>query len=228
MSTPPAADDIAGIQYLYGTRTPNNNPVGNVPAKPVTTNFITYSGDFNGDGKQDILWRNSQTGEVDIWFMNGPSVISKNYVATVGLDWKIAGIGDFNGDGTSDILWQNIVDGSFVIWIMQGTSYSGYAFPAQGNEWSITAVADLYHTGRASIVWRNVVTGDIIAWQGDAQLNFSGSYIGSAGLDWKIVGAADIFGNGSPALIWRSQTNGQVIAWLLNGTQANLGNIDLS
>jgi hypothetical protein len=55
----PAADDIAGIQYLYGTRTPNNNPVGNVPAKPVITNFITYSGDFNGDGKQDILWRNT-------------------------------------------------------------------------------------------------------------------------------------------------------------------------
>src|ERR1700730_15482143 len=35
------------------------------------TPFISYSGDFNGDGKQDILWRNVETGEVDIWYMDG-------------------------------------------------------------------------------------------------------------------------------------------------------------
>ena len=29
------------------------------------------TGDYNGDGKVDILWRNGQTGEVDFWFMVG-------------------------------------------------------------------------------------------------------------------------------------------------------------
>jgi hypothetical protein len=57
--------------------------------------------------------------------MNGPSVISKNYLATVGLDWKIAGIGDCNGDGTSDILWQNSWDGTVVAWLMNGFAESG-------------------------------------------------------------------------------------------------------
>ncbi|MBV9131001.1 MAG: hypothetical protein JO298_11505, partial [Verrucomicrobia bacterium] len=38
--------------------TPNPSPVpGSVPSA-----FLSYSGDFNGDGKQDILWRNTQTG----------------------------------------------------------------------------------------------------------------------------------------------------------------------
>ncbi|NJL09937.1 MAG: hypothetical protein HC908_06420, partial [Calothrix sp. SM1_7_51] len=27
--------------------------------------------DFNGDGKDDILWRNSRTGENAVWFMDG-------------------------------------------------------------------------------------------------------------------------------------------------------------
>jgi len=28
-------------------------------------------GDFNGDGRADILWRNSSTGENYVWLMNG-------------------------------------------------------------------------------------------------------------------------------------------------------------
>src|SRR5260370_3988064 len=56
---------------------------------PFSSTFLSFSGDFNGDGKQDILWRNTQTGEVDIWFMSGASVISKASVGVVGLDWKV-------------------------------------------------------------------------------------------------------------------------------------------
>ena len=184
---------------------------------PFSSSFLSYSGDFNGDGKQDILWRNTQTGEVDIWFMNGASVISKAYVATVGPDWEVVGTADFNGDGQSDILWRNTVDGSFVIWIMHGSSHWDYEFPSQGNQWSISGVADLDHSGFADILWRNVVSGDLVAWKSAAGLNFSSSYIGTAGLDWNLAGAADLLGNGQSALIWRNQNSGEVVAWQLSG-----------
>jgi FG-GAP-like repeat len=71
--------------------------------------FISYSGDFNGDGKQDILWRNSQTGEVRIWYMDGTTISADDYVDTVSLDWKIVAIADFNGEGFSDILWKHVI-----------------------------------------------------------------------------------------------------------------------
>jgi FG-GAP repeat len=32
---------------------------------------IVGVGDINGDGKADIVWYNSQTGETQIWFMDG-------------------------------------------------------------------------------------------------------------------------------------------------------------
>jgi len=32
--------------------------------------------DFNGDGKSDILWRNSTTGENAVYFMNGAAISS--------------------------------------------------------------------------------------------------------------------------------------------------------
>ena len=47
------SDDIAGAQFLYGA--PGSNLP--IPTSPIILPFISYSGDFNADGKQDILWR---------------------------------------------------------------------------------------------------------------------------------------------------------------------------
>jgi hypothetical protein len=68
---------------------------------------IAGIGDFNGDGKADILWRNSTTGQVYIWLMNGTTIDEQREPRQpVSSDWSIAGVGDFDGDGKSDILWQ--------------------------------------------------------------------------------------------------------------------------
>jgi FG-GAP repeat len=52
---------------------------------------IALTGDFNGDGKTDILWRDSSTGTVVIWFMNGVQVASTASLGAVGTDWTIQG-----------------------------------------------------------------------------------------------------------------------------------------
>ena len=87
---------------------------------PVTPHPLTK--DFNGDGKSDILWRNSTSGEVDIWHMNGTTLASGGAVATLPAAWQIQGTGDFNGDGKSDILWRNTTRVNVDIWHMNGTT----------------------------------------------------------------------------------------------------------
>src|SRR5208282_1329720 len=69
---------------------------------------IVGTGDFNGDGKSDILWRDT-SGDVAIWEMNGTTILNPTatYVATVPTTWSIVGTGDFNGDGKADILWRD-------------------------------------------------------------------------------------------------------------------------
>ncbi|MFH0998258.1 MAG: hypothetical protein V1844_22560 [Pseudomonadota bacterium] len=45
--------------------------------------------DFNGDGKPDILWRNTSTGENCIWYMNGATRTGGDYLLKVAdLNWK--------------------------------------------------------------------------------------------------------------------------------------------
>ena len=43
-------------------------------------------GDFNGDGKADILWRHS-SGLVYIWLLDGTSIIGSGSPSSVGSDW---------------------------------------------------------------------------------------------------------------------------------------------
>jgi len=54
---------------------------------------IAAAADFDGDGKTDLVWQNTTTGERSIWLMNG-SVWGGSYtlLPTVPTQWSIAGV----------------------------------------------------------------------------------------------------------------------------------------
>ena len=61
-----------------------------------TALHIVATGDFNGDGKTDIVWENTSTGKRVIWFMNGTTFSSSFNLGIVSPDWRIAAVADFN------------------------------------------------------------------------------------------------------------------------------------
>ena len=83
------------------------------------------TGDFNGDGKSDILFQNTSTGQVSIWEMDGNTRTGGGPVSNLGPSWKAVGTGDFNGDGDSDILFQNTSTGQVSVWEMDGNTRIG-------------------------------------------------------------------------------------------------------
>ena len=96
------------------------------------------TGDYNGDGRSDILWRNDN-GEIGVW--NATTTGSFAYDPTTasarGTDWKVVGNGDFNGNGIADILWRND-NGTLNEWLTRSSGFApaGPSY-AVGNDWQV-------------------------------------------------------------------------------------------
>ncbi len=161
--------------YMNGATT--NGGVVIVPAGVVALDWeIIGTGNFHGDGNEDILWRNTSTGEVYIWQMNGTTITSMGSPGTVDLGWEIKGIGDFHGDGNADILWRNTSTGQLYIWQMNGTTIASLGSPGTVDlGWEIKGIGDFNGDGNADILWRNTLTGEVYIWQ------MNGTTIASSG-----------------------------------------------
>jgi hypothetical protein len=81
---------------------------------------VVGTGDFNGDGMWDILWKDSASGNYAIWLMNGLAVGPTGGLGNPGGNWQVIDTGDYDGDGRSDILWKDTNSNVYVIWFMNG------------------------------------------------------------------------------------------------------------
>lgn len=110
------------------------------------------SGDFNGDGTDDVLWRDAG-GVTQVWLMNSAQVVSQ-HGGGYASNWQFRAIGDFNGDRYDDILWQNPVSGDLVIWNMGagGVVVSATAEPSSGNAFPA-------HLGDDTLLFETHATG---------------------------------------------------------------------
>ena len=124
-------DDGLQIDFMNGTSVASQAAL----AGPGLTWHVVGSGDFNADGKADILFQNID-GTPQIWTMNGSTVTSTT-LSDPGIAWNAVGTGDFNGDGKSDIVFQN-ANGTPMIWEMNGLNVGGDerdAFADPGAQW---------------------------------------------------------------------------------------------
>src|SRR6185295_11049433 len=119
-------------------------------------------GDFDRDGRSDILWRNAMTGENYIYFMNGRTIVNEGFTRTVADPaWSVAGVGDFDGDGRADIFWRNSLTGQNYFYLMDGRAIAGEGFiRSVPVAWQVKGLGDFNQDNRMDIVWRNPMTGE--------------------------------------------------------------------
>jgi hypothetical protein len=128
---------------------------------------IQALGDFTGDGKIDILWRN--TGDVVVlWEMNGTqlSTAKSGILPSIGSSFKVKGVGDFNGDGVQDIVWRDQAGNANRIWTFgtDGKRTEVNLLAAANSQWEIGGVGDMNRDGTTDIVWRNNADNNVVIW----------------------------------------------------------------
>ncbi|MGX1243563.1 hypothetical protein RKD46_004667 [Streptomyces pseudovenezuelae] len=133
---------------------------------------LTSPGDVNGDGRPDLIARNSSTGAVYLY--KGTSAGKLSARVKLYDNWKtykkIVGVGDFNGDGRGDLLAQ---DRSNTLWRYDGNGTGGFKGRVKlvtnwGSSYNVIvgvgditgdAKADIISRDTSGVVWRNTGNG---------------------------------------------------------------------
>lgn len=132
-----ARERTTGYLWLY----PGNGSGGWLPRQRVGSDWNAFSaivapGDFNGDGRSDILARESATGY--LWLYPGNGAGRWLPRVRVGTSWNsmtaLMGPGDFNGDRTADLLAR---DSRGYLWLYPGNGSGGWLPRVQvGTGWN--------------------------------------------------------------------------------------------
>jgi hypothetical protein len=183
------------------------------------------SGDFNGDGKPDLVWQNTTTGDVYYYLMDGVLAFAMGSFtpSQASPSWEIASVRDMNGDGKPDILWNELSTGRVLCWYMNGTTRVALGWinanPLGDANWRLRGTADFTGDGQADLVWQHDVTGQPLLWRmngpnADLAITLPTPGVG----DWKIRSIGDANQDGFADLVFQNVTTGAVVIWAMQGT----------
>jgi hypothetical protein len=136
------------------------------------------SGDYNGDGTTDLLWRDQAAGTNIIWNLSGGQFASQTVLPNATSNWFLYGTSDFNADGTSDLLWHNLATTANQIWQINNSQLIATSnLPATTNDW-VARVGTYDSDATSEIFWHCGFspTGENIVWN-ISNLQFAGQTV---------------------------------------------------
>ena len=147
-------------------------------------------GDFNGDGKADILLQ-SASGQLSVAATTGANfAVTQTALGTLALPWSVAATADFNGDGKLDMLVRNSSNGQLQVWASRPdtVAFDHISVGAQTSAWTLAEAGDFTGDGRADILWRDT-SGHTSLWvsQPGAAPTFTHLDGPTIPMDWHIV-----------------------------------------
>jgi FG-GAP-like repeat len=120
-----------------------------------TPSDVSY-GDFNGDGKPDLVTSNYEANAVSVMLNDGNGGFKPAVIYPVGTNPKSVTVGDLNGDGKPDLVVANMVGGDLSILLGNGTGGFTAAPKVTGMSYPVsTAIGDLNGDGKPDLVVAN-------------------------------------------------------------------------
>ncbi|UAA37641.1 FG-GAP repeat protein [Paraneptunicella aestuarii] len=180
------------------------------------------TGDFNGDGYDDVIIRNSTSGQWYIYFFNGSTMISRGYSNIENA--KLVGVqavADFNQDGMADVLLRNEQTGQWTMSLINTRQVASILNPpmSQVLTWEIVDAADFDANGSPDILIRNRVSGGWYIYLYENTNIINRGYLSTLTTDLKdeIQGVADFNGDGSSDVLIRNKDTRKWKIIFMNG-----------
>jgi hypothetical protein len=199
---------------------------------PAVTWVDVHTGDFNGDGKTDIIGRILETGQWYVGLSNGTNGFTTSLWAVwnPGVTWVDVQVGDFNGDGKADIIGRYLQGGQWYVGLSNGVNGFNTSLWAAWNPqvtWVDAHVGDFNGDGKSDIAARWLQGGQWFVGLSNGATSFSTSLwtTWSTSVTWVDVQVGDFNGalnaaTGMPIddIAGRIQQTGQWYAAISNGS----------
>ncbi|MEU4120267.1 FG-GAP-like repeat-containing protein [Kitasatospora sp. NPDC028055] len=208
-----------------GLSTDHADPYPAGPSDPGMTNLT--AGDFNGDGKKDLVAVEVSTGKLWLYPGSGSGTLgSRVEIGTGGWNgMSNLAVGDLNGDGGDDIVATEKSTGKLWLYPGNGHGIEGRIELGSGgwNGMNNTAVGDFNGDGVADVVASENSTGKLWLYPGRGGYLGDRVEIGTSGWNGmnKIVSPGDMNKDGKDDLVATETSTGKL--WLYPGNGHGLG-----
>ena len=178
------------------------------------------SGDFNGDGKADLLFLNDVNRGVAIWQMDGTHVAAGAQIGSIADGWHFADTGDFNGDGKSELLFLNDATRGIAIWQTDGSQVTaGAQIGTITDGWHYAHTGDFNGDARTDLLFLNDTTHGVAVWQMNGTQVLSSAPVGTVTTGWHFADVRDYNADGKSDLLFLNDATHGVAVWQMDGLQ---------
>lgn len=190
---------------------------------PNVTWVDVHVGDFNGDGKSDIVGRYLQTGQWFVGISNGSNGFTTSLWETwnPNVTWVDIQVGDFSGDGKADITGRYLQGGSWWTGVSTGSSFTTSQWAAWNPNvtWVDVQTGDFNGDGKADIVGRYLQGGEWFVGLSNGSSFTSTLWAEwNPNVTWVDVKVGDFNGDGMTDIIGRYLQTGQWFVALSTGS----------
>lgn len=206
-----ADGSVASSNYLAGRATPGFR--------------VEASGDYDGNGCSDLIWRHATTNAHEMWLMKGPKVIGQGPITVPGASQLVATAPDYdaNGDGRIDLIWKDLPSNVHKVRLMNGTTTIGGFHVAKGTGWDLATTGNYDANRIGDLLWRNSSSGSVVQWlmtydaaSGTGQFRRE-TELRAAGAASTPVPSMSFAGN---SIAWRRPADGTYALWKMLGSTA--------
>ncbi len=182
--------------------------------------FATAVGDFNGDGKQDLVAANNGAS-VNVLLGNGDGTFQPAVSYTTPSSTAGVAVGDFNGDGKLDVVVTNRYSSSVSILLGNGdgTFQAAANYTTAVNPYAV-AVGDFNNDGKADLAVGSNGSYSVSVLLGNGDGTFGAALSTSAGTYQYSVAIADLNSDGKADIVVGTSGGLAVLMGIGNGTFA--------
>jgi hypothetical protein len=184
-------------RLAYWTLANSGVPTGTGPLLyTVEPNWVLRTaGDVNQDGVADLIFQNTATNAVAIWFRGGNGAIMGTNLIGIGEPgWDVVGAGPWY-PGTSRLVWYNSSSGQIVTWTLSPTGAPsnpqtvGYAAPA--SDWRLRGLGNFLNF--STLYFENLTTGALWLWAiSDSNVISLAPIGGIVPSGWRLIGVGQL------------------------------------